>query len=258
MWYPESVPGKEAFGLAAALLGATDRLVVASGIANIWARDAVAMENGARTLAEAYPDRFVLGIGVSHPETVRQRGHEFARPAALMREYLERMDQAAAEYQAASPERAAPRIVAAMGPLMLEVAASHADGAFPAPVSDSFTSHVRSVLGPDKLVVTGKYLSPGLSEEEARDAFSASLGFYRLFDIYRRHFSNMGWSEEAFEGDPPDEMIDQVVSAGEPEAIRDGIAAQFDAGADHVVAVLSGVDPEPDGLRLLGESIGLL
>ena len=79
VWFPESVPGKEAFGLAASLLAATDELVVATGIANAWARDPIAMENGARTLAEAYPGRFVLGIGVSHPETVGQRGHRSDR-----------------------------------------------------------------------------------------------------------------------------------------------------------------------------------
>lgn len=254
VWFPESVPGKEAFGLAASLLAATDRLVVATGIANAWARDAVAMENGARTLAEAYPGRFILGIGVSHPETVRQRGRTFRKPIDFMTDYLAAMESAADAYEGAAPAVRAPRILAAMGPRMLGVAAESADGAFPAPVTDAFTTQVRKVLGPDGLVVVGKYFAPGVKAAAAREAFAASLPFYRTLDIYRNHFSRLGWSEADLSGSGSPELIDAIVTSGDEQSIRDGMKAQFEAGADHVVAVLSGVDPEPDGLRLLSEA----
>lgn len=257
VWFPESVPGKEAFSLAGALLAATERLVVATGIANAWARDPVAMENGARTLAEAYPGRFVLGIGVSHPETVRQRGHEYRGPAAFIRDYLARMDAAAEAYDAAQPSEPAPRILAAMGPRMIELAATGADGAFPAPVTAAFTSRVREAIGGGKVVV-GKQLAPGLDAAAARKAFAGSLGWYGGLDIYRRHFARLGWSAEDLDGGGSDALIDEIVTAGDRATIAGGIAAQFDAGADHVVAVLSGVDPEPDGLRLLGEAVSEL
>ena len=253
VWFPESVPGKEAFGLAAALLAATDRLVVATGIANAWARDPVAMENGARTLAEAYPGRFVLGVGVSHPETVGQRGHRYAKPISFMRSYFDGMDGAA--YEAAVPTHPAPRIVAAMGPQMLALSAERADGAFPAPVTDAFTAEVRAVLGTDRYVVAGKYVAPGVSAVEARSVFAASLPFYNSLDIYRRHFARLGWSDEDLANGGSDRLIDAIVTAGDDAAIRAGVQAQFEAGADHVVAVLLGVEPQPDGLRCLAEAV---
>lgn len=253
VWFPESVPGKEAFSLSAALLAATDRITVATGIANAWGRDPTAMANGSRALAEAFPNRFVLGVGVSHPETVRQRGHEFADPIGFMSRYIDGME--AAGYEAAAPEAPAPMILAAMGPRMLQLAAERADGAFPAPVTPAFTTEVREVLGPNATVVVGKYLAPGLARDEARRIFASTMGFYRSLDIYRAHFARLGWNEAQFkEGDPAD-LIDEIVSAGDEVEIRRGIREQFQAGADHVVAVLHGVDPEPHGLELLARSI---
>ena len=252
VWFPESVPGKEAFGLAASLLAATDELVVATGIANAWARDPIAMENGARTLAEAYPGRFVLGIGVSHPETVGQRGHEYTDPIGFMSRYFDAMDGAA--YEAAAADTEAPRIVAAMGPRMLRLAAERADGAFPAPVTAAFTAEVRDVLGPDRLVIVGKYLAPGVDAAVARAVFAGSLPFYQTLSIYRKHFARLGWDVADLEGGGSPDLIDAIVTAGDQETIRAGVREQIDAGADHIVAVLTGVEPEPDGLRLLAEA----
>lgn len=253
VWFPESVPGKEAFSVAATLLAATDRITIATGIANAWARDPIAMANGSHALAEAFPERFVLGIGVSHPETVRQRGHEFADPIGFMSSYFDGMDGAA--YDAAVPAVPAPRILAAMGPRMLRVAAERADGAFPAPVTSAFTAEVRRVLGPDGTVVAGKYLAPGVDRDEARRLFAGSMGLYRSLAVYRAHFGRLGWDDAQLEAGDPADLIDEIVSAGGEEDIRQGIGEQFDAGADHVVAVLHGIEPEPDGLELLARSI---
>ncbi len=93
LWYGEGF-AQEVFARGAMYLAATERLVIASGIANIWARDAAAMANGGRTLAEAWPGRFILGIGVSHAPLVRTRGHDYERPYSTMRAYLDAMEAA--------------------------------------------------------------------------------------------------------------------------------------------------------------------
>src|SRR5437588_7958841 len=115
LWYGESI-GRETFVQAAIFLAATSRLVVASGIANIWARDPMAMAAGGRSLVEAWPGRFILGLGVSHAPMVARRGHRYDRPVSAMREYLERMREAAWR----GPDVGLPPIVlAALGPRMV-------------------------------------------------------------------------------------------------------------------------------------------
>src|SRR5215813_7110238 len=91
LWIPEAL-GREAFTHAALLLAGTERLIVATGIANVWARDAMAMAAAQKTLAEAYPGRFLLGLGVSHAPLVGMRGHAYAKPLSAMRGYLDAMD----------------------------------------------------------------------------------------------------------------------------------------------------------------------
>ena len=127
LWLPESLGSKEAFAHAGLMLAATKTLIVATGIANIWARDAVAMQNGARTLVDAYPDRFLLGMGVSHAPSVKTRGQNYARPLEYMRRYLDAMD--AAPY--VGPKVDAPRVLAALGPQMLRLSAERTLGAHP-------------------------------------------------------------------------------------------------------------------------------
>src|SRR5262245_59134217 len=106
IWFGEGVGTKECFAQASTLLSWTRRAVVASGIANIYARDPMATANGSRTLADAYPGRFLLGIGVSHAPSVADRGHRYARPLGAMRAYLDAM--AAAVYRPPEPADPAP------------------------------------------------------------------------------------------------------------------------------------------------------
>src|SRR5436305_6063707 len=117
IWFGEGVGTKEAFTQAATLLAWTERAVVATGIANIYARDPMAMANGARTLADAYPGRFLLGIGVSHAPSVAERGHTYGKPLAAMREYLDAMDEAV--FRGVEPAEPAPVVLAGLGPNML-------------------------------------------------------------------------------------------------------------------------------------------
>ena len=148
--WTNEVIGKDALVQLAVLLAATERMVFGTGIANIWARSAQTSQGAAALLAQAYPGRLVLGLGVGYPEQAASVGREFGRPLATMRGYLERM---AAPAQLPVPEGAYPRIIGANGPKMLALAAEAADGALPAMVAPEFTAEARRLLGPDKLLV---------------------------------------------------------------------------------------------------------
>ncbi len=152
IWFGEAA-GREALTHAGLLLAATRRIVVATGIANIYARDPVTMASGQKTLAEAYPDRFVLGLGVSHVPLVEQlRGHQYEKPVPRMRAYLDAMDQA--PYRSVPPPSKPVRVLAALRPKMLELAAQRADGAHPYNVNPEHTARARKILG------AGRYLCP--------------------------------------------------------------------------------------------------
>ncbi|WP_414686153.1 LLM class flavin-dependent oxidoreductase [Mycobacterium sp.] len=151
VWTNEVI-GKDALVQLALLLSATERMAFGTCIANVWARPAQTMHAAAAQLAQAYPGRFVLGLGVGYPEQAASVGREFGRPLATMREYVTEMDSPT--YPPA-PDVAFPRIVAANGPKMLALAGDIADGALPAMLPADFTAHARQTLGPDKLLVVG-------------------------------------------------------------------------------------------------------
>ena len=127
LWIPEGVGSKEVFAHSSLLLSATERLIVATGIASVWARDPMAMSNGSKTIGGSYPGRFVLGIGVSHGPAVGRRGGAYERPLEKMRSYLDGMESAA--FVGPPPEPPVPLVIAALGPRMLELSAERADGA---------------------------------------------------------------------------------------------------------------------------------
>ena len=129
VWIGESHANREIFAHAATLLGCTERIVVATGVASIWSRDPSASANGAAALAEAFPGRFVLTLGVSHAPIVTRRGHAYERPLAAMREHLDGM--AATRYAAPAPAEPAPLLFAALAPGMMRLAAERTDGAHP-------------------------------------------------------------------------------------------------------------------------------
>jgi probable F420-dependent oxidoreductase len=152
LWTGEAV-GREVLTAAQLLLSATDSLIVATGIANIWARDALATAAGQLALGEAYPDRFILGIGVSHKPLLDVRGEDYRTPLTFMREYLDGMDHGYDVYRAVPPASRPPRLLAALGPKMLALAGERADGAHTYFVPPEHTTVAREVLGPDKLLV---------------------------------------------------------------------------------------------------------
>jgi probable F420-dependent oxidoreductase len=193
LWFGEAY-GREAMTAAQLYLSATDRLVIATGIASIYARDAVATAGAARTLSAVSGNRFVLGLGVSHaPLVERMRGHAYGKPIQAMREYLAAMD--AAPYAVAGDESPAPRVVAALGPKMLELARDQAQGAHPYLVTPQHTAEARALLGPGPVLAVEQAVV--LSDDVAEWARRAhwQLEIYTGLPNYRNSWLRQGFAE---------------------------------------------------------------
>lgn len=231
IWISEAY-GREVLTFAAVLLAATESLVVATGIANMWGRDAMAMANGARTLAEAWPGRFVLGVGISHQPMVDRRGHGYARPLARSEAYLKAMR--AAPFRAPQPDPAPPVLVGALGDRMIELAARLADGVHPYLVTPAHTARARGLMGPDALLAPEQAVVVCADPGPARAAARVHLTTYLSLDNYVRSLRRQGFSEADLRDGGSDHLVDSVVAWGSPEEIHGRIAAHRTAGADHV------------------------
>ena len=231
IWIPESVVSKEVFAHSTLLLAATERVSVATGIANIWARDPVAMQNGARTLADAFPGRFVLGLGVSHEPAVKRRGGTYEKPLTRMREYLDAMDKA--RYSGEEPAHPVPRVLAALGPRMLELAAERTAGAHPYFVPVEHTPIAREHLGDGPLLAVEQAVAFETDALKAREVARAHMAGYLRLDNYANNLRRLGWSDADISG-PSDALVDAIVAWGPPERIVDRIRAHLRSGADHV------------------------
>jgi probable F420-dependent oxidoreductase len=215
--------------------------VVATGIANIWARDAQAMRAGQLTLAEAYPARFLLGLGVSHVPLVDTRGHRYDRPYSAMRAYLDAMDQA--RYESPAPAESPIRVLAALGPRMLELAAERADGAHPYFVPVSHTELARRIMGPGKLLCPEQAVVMDPDPRSAREVARRHTGAYLRLPNYRQNLLRLGFSEADCEGGGSDRLVDAIVAHGSAEVVAQRLREHLQAGADHVaIQVLTG-DP---------------
>jgi probable F420-dependent oxidoreductase len=231
MWLPEAW-GREAFTNAGLMLSATSSMVIATGIANIWARDAVAAHNAAKTLNAAYANRFVLGLGVSHrPLVERLRGHEYASPVEAMRDYLSAMDEA--PMRAPEGHLRYARVIAALGPKMLDVGATLADGVHPYLVTPEHTARARAALG-DKFVGVEQAVVLGQSREEYLTRAHAHLGFYTGLENYKNSWRRLGFTEEDFVRGGSERLCDALVVHGDESAVLERIDEHRVAGADHV------------------------
>jgi probable F420-dependent oxidoreductase len=231
LWIPEGLRSREIFSHASILLQGSRQLIVASGIASIWARDPVAMAGGARTLADAFPGRFVLGIGASHAYSAEARGHEYRRPFSRMRGYLDAMD--GAELNAPPPERPAPVVLAALGPKMLELSRDRALGAHPYFSPPEHTAFSRSVLGAAPLLVPEQAVS--LTDGSAGAAAGRAYAKYYLqLPNYVNNLRRFGFNDDDFADGGSKRLISTIIPAG-PEAVAARVRAHLDAGADHVV-----------------------
>ena len=232
LWIPEAV-GRDPFALLGFLAGRTSRIALATGIANIYARDAIAMRAGRDTVAELSGGRFVLGLGVSHaPMVSALRGHEYRRPVETMRGYLEAMEKA--PFVGAAPPEPAPVVLAALGPRMLELAARSARGAHPYNVTPEHTARARAILGRPAWLCPEQKVLLETDASKARAAARVALRFYTGLPNYRNNWKRLGFGEADLAGEGSDRFIDAMVAWGDERAIRARIQAHFDAGADHV------------------------
>ena len=240
LWVGESYR-REIFANASLLLGASNTMVVASGIASIWARDAQAMRAGQLTLDEAYEGRFLLGLGVSHVPLVNPRGHAYDRPYSAMRAYLDAMDQA--QYDAPMPADRPLRVLAALGPRMLELAAARADGAHPYFVPVEHTERARAVLGGDKLLCPEQAVVLESDPEAARATARRHTSSYLRLPNYRHNLERLGFEADDFEGGGSDRLVDAVVGWGDVGRVAARVREHLQAGADHVAIQVIVADP---------------
>ena len=231
LWYPEAV-GRNSMVQATWLLANTTRLVIASGIANIYARDAQATASARLALNELSGGRFLLGLGVSHAPLVESmRGHSYSRPLAAMRDYLEKMKQAT--YQAPTPADNGEMVLAALGPKMLELAGQQTDGAHPYNVTPEHTRRARQILGPNKRLYVEQKVALETDPSKARDLARQGLGFYMGLPNYRNNWISLGFSEDDLSG-PSDAFLDAMVCWGDVNQVRQKLQQHYQAGADHV------------------------
>ncbi|WP_329138947.1 TIGR03620 family F420-dependent LLM class oxidoreductase [Streptomyces sp. NBC_01476] len=230
VWTNEVIGGKDALVQLAVLLAATDRMVFGTGVANIWARQPPTMHGAAAVLAQAYPGRFVLGMGVGYPQQAASVGLEFGTPLATLRAYLNRM---AAPTQPPAPDVPYPRIIAANGPKMLALAGEIADGALPAVQPPEFTVRARRTLGPDKLLVIGLSVVPDDDRDRARAVARQRMAEALDRPSYAAALAQLGYSEREIT-EVGDRLVDAVIAHGDPAAIADRVREHLAAGADHV------------------------
>ncbi len=246
VWIPEAV-GREAFTSAGLLLrGGTD-IVVATGIASIWARDAMAAGAAHKTLTEAFPNRFLLGLGVSHQPMVEGvRGHDYSRPYSAMRAYLEGMD--AGLFMAAPPTTPPRRVLAALRPRMLELARDRADGAHPYFVPPEHTAAAREILGDGPLLAVEQAVVLDTDPASAREKARNHTRIYTGLPNYQGNLRRLDptFTDDDFVGAGSDRLVDHVVAWGSIDDVLARVQAHHDAGADHVcIQVIDGTTEVP-------------
>jgi probable F420-dependent oxidoreductase len=206
---------------AVPLLEATSRIVVATGILNIWEYDPADVAERQNAVSAAHPNRFLLGLGASHPGLAKG----YHKPYSAMVEYLDRLDAAVVP--------PAERVLAALGPRMLQLARDRAAGAHPYLVTPEHTATAREILGPDPLLAPEVKVVLETDPDRARAVARRHLGFYMELPNYTRNLLRLGFTEEDFADGGSDRLVDATVAWGDPEAIRRRVAAHHDAGADH-------------------------
>lgn len=233
-WAREGVGGHDSLVELATFLGMTDSMAFGSSVANTWARPALTMHAAASVLAEAYPDRFVLGLGAGLPFHAQALGHTYARPLDRMRTYLEEM--LAPREMVASAPQAYARIIAANGPRMIDLARDSADGAHPGIIPVETTSAVRQQIGPSKLLVVAMVSVPMPDRDAARDAARQAAAGMLCFpgSPYGANLARLGYTQEEMAAGS-DRVLDAVLPYGGPDEIAAKAQAHLDAGADHVL-----------------------
>lgn len=243
LWIPEAV-GREVFSASAWLLANTRELIIASGIANIYARDPLSAAAAQKGLNEQSGGRFILGLGVSHVPLVEGlRQHQYGKPVATMRAYLKAMSEA--PYASVAPSATPQTVLAALGPKMLELSAEKADGAHPYHVTPEHTNEARALIGPGKLLCVEQAAILETDGAKARATARQFLAMYLGLPNYVNNWKRLGFTDEDVAGGGSDRLVDAMVVWGDEKTIRARIDQHWQAGADHVCVQAIG---EMDGM----------
>ncbi|MSP75231.1 MAG: TIGR03620 family F420-dependent LLM class oxidoreductase [Rhodospirillaceae bacterium] len=227
-WYPES-RGYESMSLAAYLLSKSNKLVIGSSIANIYARDSFTAQRAMVSLNDFYGSRFILGLGVSHiPMVEGLRGHRYDKPLGAMRAYLEGI------HKGLPAGEEPPVMVAALGPKMLALSAEKSRGAVPYNVTPKHTAQAAAILGPGKTLAVEQKVTLDKDPVRARALGRKELSRYMVLPNYRNNWLREGFSEADLADGGSDRFIDAMVLWGDAETIKKGLRAHFAAGATHV------------------------
>lgn len=223
----------DALELLRPLLAASSRLIVATGIANIWAWEPARLRSEAAALARDFPGRFILGLGVSHEPLVTSLGHAYERPLAKMEKFLDELDHPAhhlGEHAGDLP----PVVLAALGPKMLTLAAEITVGAHPYFTPPEHTAFARSVLGASPLLVPEQALSLAAAPAEGLAAGRAYAERYLRMPNYTRNLQRFGFGPHDLTGKGSDRLISAIIPSG-ASVVASRVREHLDAGADHVV-----------------------
>ena len=221
-----------------ALLDATERIPVVTGIVNMWREPAELVAASYQRIAVRHPDRFVLGVGIGHPEATA----EFQAPMAKIDDYLNLLDRAGVPSDRL--------VLAALGPKALRVAAKRTAGAHPYLTTPDHTSFARDVMGPGPLLAPEHKVTLDSDPEKARATGRKVISYYLDRVNYRNNLIRSGWTEEDLTDGGSDALIDALVLHGTPEQVAVGLRAHLDAGADHVGVQVLGDDAMPSFRRL--------
>ncbi|HYO00943.1 MAG TPA: LLM class F420-dependent oxidoreductase [Mycobacterium sp.] len=228
------------------LLDATSTLQVATGIVNIWTAAAGAVAESFHRIDEAYPKRFLLGIGVGHPEAHA----EYEKPYDALTEYLDKLD----EYGVPKDRR----VVAALGPHVLELSARRSAGAHPYLTTPEHTRQARELVGPDAFLAPEHKAILTTDPEPARAVGRKALEIYLSLANYTNNWKRLGFTDEDIAKPGSDELVDAFVAYGTVDAIAARLSEHLAAGADHVpVQVLTGTDKLVPALAELAGPLGL-
>lgn len=227
LWIPGG-SGGDLFGDVDAALEASTRAVVATGILNIWMHPAAGTAAWHAGTRERHPRRMLLGLGSSHAPLVEATDRRYLRPFSAMRDYLDALDAAP------SPVPAGQRILAALGPRMLELSAQRSLGAHPYLVDAAHTAVAREALGPEAVLAPELKVVLDTDPGRARATARAHLASYLQLPNYTRNLLRTGYTESDVAENGSDRLVDGVVACGDVDVAVSRAQDHIDAGADHV------------------------
>jgi probable F420-dependent oxidoreductase len=231
LWRPEST-GRDVLVSSSVMLDATSRLIVASGIAQIYARHPVTAAAAQKTLFEAHEGRFLLGLGVAHASSVEGiRKLDYRTPYSDMVAYLKAM--AEAPYTAVEPATKPPTVLAALGPRMLKLSAEAADGAHPYFTPPEHTAMARDILGTGPILAPEQVVVIDSDVDRARTVARANMARSLRLPNYTNNLLRCGFTQTDID-DMTDRLVDGIVACGDIDVTVDRVRQHLDAGADHV------------------------